>query len=138
METITAASVSEPEPQGPKWEKKENPQAYDQSPYFYVHKQPARHILGLVGGNEVSVAKSPVDVESDLRGLNLPNTFCPSRAYQPATAAQTVLVRKNTKGEQKVDVTLQALPAYQLWGYPVVLGPEPLQRTNVCTNPERY
>ena len=119
------------------WEKKENPQAYDQSPYFYVHKQPARHVLGLVGGNEVSVAKSPVDVESDLRGLNLPNTFCPSRAYQPAATTETVLVRKSTKGDQRVDVALTTLPAYQMWAYPSVVAPLPMEN-EVCMRPEKY
>ena len=35
------------------FEKKENPQGYDQSPFVYVSAEPKRHILGVYGGNEV-------------------------------------------------------------------------------------
>ena len=65
------------------WEKRENPQHYDELKSQEVHPSPHRHVLGLVGGNEVSVIKgNQVDLESDLRGINIPNTFCPSRQYQ--------------------------------------------------------
>jgi hypothetical protein len=37
------------------FEKKENPQSYDQRREFVQHVKAARHVLGLVGGNEVSI-----------------------------------------------------------------------------------
>jgi hypothetical protein len=76
------------------WEKEENPQSYQQLPQKYINEAPKRHILGLVGGNEVSLIKGNiVDLESDLRGINIPNTFCPQRQYQapqPSTAKQAM------------------------------------------------
>ena len=80
----------------------------------FIHPTPKRHILGVVGGNEVSLPKgNMVDVESDLRGINIPNTFCPWRQYQ------------------------QHLPVYQMWGYPGMPAPVPM-RSVVCNNPEKY
>lgn len=123
---------------GPDWEKKENPQAYDQSPFYYVHKNAARPMLGMVGGNDVSLTKgSLVDVESDLRRINLPNTFCPQRGYQPPKEGETKIVRDNVKTKQTVDTTLRHLPSIQPWAYPVVMGPEPL-KANTCGTPQRY
>ena len=135
---IRGYSVSEPEPKGPAWEVKENPQRYDQTAFAYVHKTPGRHMLGVVGGNEASLIKgNQVDLESDLRGLNIPNTFCPQRAYQPAPNKPEQIVRKNVKANLTINTQMQHLPTYQMWAYPVVLGPEPL-RVDDCGRPERY
>jgi hypothetical protein len=120
------------------WEKTENPQMYQQSPFYYVHKNAARPMLGLVGGNEVSLIKGNlVDLESDLRGINLPNTFCPQRGYQAPKEGVSKIVRENVKTKQTIDTRPRHLPAVQPWAYPVVMGPKPLQ-TSVCKNPERY
>lgn len=137
--SVKGYSVSESEPKGPSWERKENPQAYDQSPFFYVHVKPSRNILGVVGGNNVSLVKgNQVDVESDLRGLNIPNTFCPERAYQaPKEADPKKIVRDNVKTKQAIDIQLQHLPAQQMWAYPATIGPEPL-RVDHCGTPERF
>jgi hypothetical protein len=123
------------------WEKEENPQSYQQLPQKYINEAPKRHILGLVGGNEVSLIKgNMVDLESDLRGINIPNTFCPQRQYQapqPSTAKQAEILRKNTKIDTQIDVRPQHLPEYQMWAYPATFTPQPI-KSEVCKNPEKY
>ena len=58
------------------WEKEDDPQHYDFLTSQFVNPSPQRHILGIVGGNDVSLIKgNMVDLESDLRGINIPNTF---------------------------------------------------------------
>lgn len=120
------------------WEQRENQQAYTNEVTSFISPTPQRHILGLVGGNEVSLIKGNiVDLESDLRGQNIPNTFCPQRQYQPPKPAQTTIVRENVKTQQTVDIRPQHLPTYQMWAYPGMPAPTPL-RSNVCANPEKY
>lgn len=120
------------------WEKKEDPQHYDYLPSQFVSPNPHRHELGLVGGNEVSMIKgSQVDLESDLRGITIPNTFCPSRQYQPSLRSQKEIVRDNTKGSIRIDVQPNHLPAYQMMAYPSVIAPLPLVN-EVCQKPEKY
>lgn len=124
---------------GPTWERDENPQAYDKLTTTYIHAAPKRHILGLVGGNEVSVIKgNMVDLESDLRGITLPNTFCPWRKYQaPVSEQPATIQRKTTKGTVEIDIRQRHLPAYQMWAYPAVPAPVPL-KNEACKNPEKY
>jgi len=120
------------------WEKKENPQHYDELQSQEVHPAPHRHVLGLVGGNAVSVIKgNQVDLESDLRRINIPNTFCPSRQYQPPRASEKQIVRENTKVALNIHVEKQHLPAYQMIAYPSVVGPLPMVN-EVCQKPEKY
>lgn len=120
------------------WEKKENPQAYDETPYVYVHKQPARHILGVVGGNEVSgINGNRVDLESDLMGITRPNTWCNKREHLPPYVGDTTIKRKNPKIEITIDVKAKNLPAYQMWAYPATFAPVALENT-ACKNPEKY
>jgi hypothetical protein len=122
-------------------ERKENPQAYDFLPSQFVHVKPQRHVLGLVGGNEASpIAGNMVDLESDLRGQNIPITFAPWRMYQAPTAASVArgqILRKNTKAELTIDVRPMHLPAYQMWAYPGLQGPAPMV-SEVCRQPEKY
>jgi hypothetical protein len=57
---------------------------YSQIPQKYYHPNPSRNALGLVGGNDVSIASgSLVDVESDLRGTTRDLSNVPSKKYQP-------------------------------------------------------
>jgi len=120
------------------WEQTENPQTYDIELSSYLNPQPQRHILGIVGGNDVSIVKgNMVDMESDLRRINIPNTFCPWRQYQPPSADQKEIVRDNVKINLKIDTRLQHLPTYQMWAYPGMPAPVPL-KTEVCNNPEKY
>jgi hypothetical protein len=58
---------------------------YTQLPSKFYHPNASRNALGLVGGNEVSVASGNlVDVESDLRGTTRDLTNCPTRKFQPS------------------------------------------------------
>ena len=82
------------------WEKKEDPQHYDQLTSQLVHPDPKRHILGLVGGNEASLIKGNlVDLESDLRRINIPNTFAPyiriSNSKESRTIKLSVFSKEN-------------------------------------------
>ena len=134
MAALQEAFATEKHP----WESKENPQKYNYLVTEYISPNPKRHILGLVGGNEVSVAEgNVVDVESDLRGINLPNTFAPWRKYQPPPKNQREIKRDNVKIKLDIDVTPMHLPAYQMWAYPAVIGPQPIV-TEVCVRPEKY
>ena len=120
------------------WEKKEDPQHYVYLTSQFVNPNPKRHILGLVGGNEASLIKgNMVDLESDLRGINIPNTFCPWKQYQPPPKHQTEIVRDNTKISLKIDVQKANLPAYQMIAYPAVVAPFPI-KNEVCVTPEKY
>ena len=120
------------------FENRENPQMYAQTPFAYVHKEPARHILGLVAGNNVSLPKgNMVDVESDLRGLNIPLTKCPSREYQPPPSEQATIYRNSTKGKQVIDVRPRHLKGYQMWSYAATFAPIPMNAQQ-CGRPEKY
>jgi len=120
------------------FEASENPQSYGQTPFAYVHEKPARHMLGLVGGNDVSLPKgNMVDVESDLRRLNIPLTQCSARAYQPPPIKQSSINRKSTKGTQIIDVRQRHLPSMQMWSYQATFAPVPMKVTQ-CGRPEKY
>jgi hypothetical protein len=95
-----------------------------------------RHILGLVGGNEVSrIAGNQADLESDLLGITRPNTWSTARKHLPPNGY--VISRDNPKISLKVDTQPVHLPAYQQWAYPSVVGPEPLHK-ETCHRPEKY
>lgn len=120
------------------FEKSENPQTYVENVFSYVHKQPTRHVLGLIGGNEVSLpAGNMVDVESDLRRLNIPLTSCSAREYQPPASQQTDIVRKNVKSDLKINVRPRHLPAIQMWSYAPTFAPMPMS-VQQCGRPEKY
>ena len=120
------------------WEKKEDTQHYDQLASQLVHPEPRRHILGIVGGNEASLIKGNlVDLESDLRRINIPNTFAPWRQYQPPQKGDKEIVRDNVKTKQTINVQKEHLPIYQMMAYPAVMAP--LEMVNeVCRKPEKY
>ena len=112
MASIAEAFGTEKHP----WESKENPQKYTYLASEYISPKPQRHILGLIGGNEVSVAEGNlVDLESDLKGINIPNTFAPWRQYQaPTDPNAKEITRANTKITLKIDTAPMHLPAYQI------------------------
>ena len=121
------------------WIQEDNPYVYDELKTNYVSPTPKRHILGLVGGNEVGLKEwgAMRDVESELRGTTRPLTDCPSREYAPLKLGQTSLVRKNRKTTMTIDISQPKLAEYQMWAYPATYAPEPLviQR---CGKPEKY
>jgi hypothetical protein len=135
MASIAEAFSTEKHP----WESKENPQKYTYLASEYISPTPKRHMLGLIGGNEVSVAEGNlVDLESDLKGINIPNTHAPWRQYQaPTDPNAKEITRNNTKITLKIDTAPMHLPAYQMWAYPGMPTPAPI-RNEVCRNPEKY
>jgi hypothetical protein len=118
------------------FERAENPQAYDEPVASVRHVKEARHILGLVGGNEVSrIAGNQADLESDLLGITRPTTWCAKRLHAPPSG--TTIVRDTTKGALNINAAPIHLPTYQMWAYPEVVGPEPLMK-ETCHRPEKY
>lgn len=119
------------------FERAENPQSYDEFASAVRHVKERRHILGLVGGNEVSrIAGNQVDLESDLQGITRPTTWSATRQHLPQTDPNRI-ERNTAKGTFQVDVTPQHIPTYQMWAYPSVLAPEPLKKES-CGRPEKY
>jgi hypothetical protein len=120
------------------WEKKEDPQHYDYLTSQLVHPTPRRHMLGMVGGNDVTLIKGNlVDLESDLRRINIPNTFAPWKQYQPPQRGDKEIVRNNVKTQQKINIQKDHLPVYQMIAYPAVTAP--LEMVNeVCMKPEKH
>lgn len=118
-------------------ERAENPQTYDAPAYTVRHVKEARHILGMVAGNEVSrIAGNQADLESDLRGITRPLTDCPTREHLPPTG-EAKIARNNPKTTLTIDTTPLHLPERQAWAYPVVLAPVPLEK-ETCGRPEKY
>lgn len=114
----------------------ENPQAYGRFNAEVEHPRPARHVLGLVGGNESAFVRTNwPDVESDLRGITRPNTFCPTRQHLPPTGP--LLKRTNPKETITIDTTPIKMREMQMWAYPAVVAPEPLVKES-CGRPEKY
>jgi len=123
---------------------------YTQIPQKFYHPNASRNALGLVGGNDVSVASGNlVDVESDLRGTTRDLSNCPSRKFQasacsPATneplnghsslapiqggcpPKQLVFTDRATGKVRAVNTTPRHLPTTQYVSYPGVPAPEPL------------
>jgi hypothetical protein len=135
----------------PSWVRDDNISVYDLNiPNRVVHQNysivenklasPAakRHILGIVGGNDVSrLAGNPQDIESDLRGLTRPLTNCPSREYHPTKVGQEQLNYNNRKTNLSIDIRPVHLAEYQMWAYPTAYAPLPLQK-ETCGRPEKY
>jgi hypothetical protein len=121
-------------------EKNENPQSYAYADYTVKHVKSARHILGLVGGNEVSGVKGNVtDVESDLRGTTRPLTRGSARQHQPLHTKQMMIERVNSKYNTPLRINIQPnhLPTYQMWAYPATFAPQPFAKES-CQNPEKF
>jgi hypothetical protein len=105
------------------FEKKENPQVYDRFIQEYQSDMPKRHMLGLVGGNEVYEIKgNRVDLESDLIGITRANTWATNRKHLPSDTPDSI--KRDTPKEK---ITINATPMkseeFQMWSYPVVNAP---------------
>jgi hypothetical protein len=127
---------------------------YTQIPQKFYHPNASRNALGLVGGNDVSIASGNlVDVESDLRGTTRDLSNAPSKKYLPThalgsnlpisgrgkTAAtmlapigeerparQLVFTERATGKVRTVSVEPRHLPTRQMFSYPGVPAPEAL------------
>lgn len=120
------------------FEKTENPQAYVETPYAWVAKQPQRHILGLTGGNEVSgIQGNRVDLESDLFGITRPNTWSTERKHLPPKVNDTTIYRTNPKETLSVNIRPAHLPSYQMFAIPAAFAPIPFEKQS-CMRPEKY
>lgn len=118
-------------------EKMENPQRYDQLPEFVQHVKERRHILGLVGGNEVSRADGHIaDIESDLQGITRPISWATDRHHLPLSNINKI-TRENPKVQISIDATPVHLNPFQQWAYPAVIGPVPLEK-ETCMKPEKF
>jgi len=114
----------------------ENPQAYQRFNTEVEHPRPSRHILGIVGGNEVSLSKGNMsDIESDLKGITRPNSDSTERHHLPSK--NPVVTRNNPKQVITIDSTPVHLKSAQFWAYPSVIAPEPL-RKQTCGAPHKY
>jgi hypothetical protein len=133
------ATLSEafPAPNSAALENSENPQKYEQLPEFVRHVKERRHIMGLVGGNEVArAAGNAVDLESDLLGITRPNSDSTAR-HHLLQRDTSKITRENPKINISIDATPIPLPVYQQWAYPAVLAPIPLEK-ETCGRPEKY
>jgi hypothetical protein len=99
---------------------------YTQIPQKFYHQNASRNALGLVGGNDVSIASGNlVDVESDLRGTTRDLSNCPNRQFQ-SLPKQIVFTDRATGKLRTVSTIPRHLPTRQYVSYPGVPAPEPL------------
>jgi hypothetical protein len=121
------------------WEKKENPQTYDILPSYAENPKPTQHMLGIVGGNEVPYKNRllQVELETDLRGITRPNTFCPQRQHQPLPDTVSQIIRNVPKEKVVVNVVTKPLAQSQMWAYPATIAPEPFT-IETCQQPWKY
>lgn len=135
----------------PQWIRQDNPHAYDMiipnrtiqsgqssAQQGLVGMTPKRHVLGLVGGNNVSqIVGNRQDLESDLRGLTRPLTNSPSRQWRPLKADAQNLSYDNRKSHIAIDIRKKHLEEYQMWAYPATFAPQPLHK-ETCQAPHKY
>jgi hypothetical protein len=110
---------------------------YTMIPQKFYHPNASRNALGLVGGNEVSVAAGNlVDVESDLRNITRDLSKAPTKQYRPscplggakecpAWPKQLVFTDRSSGKLVSVNTQPRHLPTSQMMSYPGVPAPEP-------------
>jgi hypothetical protein len=135
----------------PQWVKNDNPHSYDMmipdrtiqagqssQQQGLAGMTPKRHVLGLVGGNNVSqIVGNRQDLESDLRGLTRPLTNAPARQWQPLKADAQNLSYDNRKTHLAIDIRKKNLEEFQMWAYPATFAPQPLHK-ETCQAPHKY
>jgi len=118
------------------FEKKEGYHLNGMPMYSYEHIVPKRHILGIVGGNEVYEIKgNRTDLESDLQGITRPFTRCNEGQHKPDKS--NILERINNKLDLKINVKPIPREEYQMWSYESVNAPEGYT-LEACTRPEKF
>jgi hypothetical protein len=141
MLAFTAANAnfeSDPSPFATPWVQKENPFKYRELAQQWVSPAPKRHLIGLVGGNEVSIiAGNMADLESDLRGTTRPITRGPELEHAPIPPNATHLPIKNRKTDITINIKQKNLAEYQMWGYAGAYKPEPIVK-ETCGTPHKY
>jgi len=131
---------------------------YTQIPQKFYHPNASRNALGLVGGNDVSVASGNlVDLESDLRGVTRDLSNAPAKKFQsscplgsgealhgtgrnpttmlasvqggcPPWPNQLVFTERATGKIRTVATAPRHLPTTQYVSYPGVPAPDALQQ----------
>jgi hypothetical protein len=102
----------------------------------YQHIIPKRHILGLVGGNEVYEIKgNRVDLESDLQGITRPFTRYNKGHHTPSNVNS--VERSNIKSDLKINATPIPRDEYQMWSYASVNAPQSFN-IEACMRPEKF
>ena len=106
---------------------------YISDPVRYYHPNPRRFEFGLPAGNEVSIVKNMVDLESDLFGIDRKLSRCDALKYinpcpsgdMNACKPSQVVMRGNPSNMGRVlDTTLHHLPPAQMFRYvPVQVDP---------------
>jgi hypothetical protein len=139
---LYAAPVNAPPDQNPytaaPWINKENPQYYHEFASQWNLPNPKRHILGTVGGNEVSmIAGNQQDIESDLKGITRPWTWCQDKKWAPLPEGAKTLTVQNRKTNLTIDVRPVNLPDFQMWAYAGAYKPLPLVK-DTCGVPHKY
>jgi len=107
--------------------------AYVIDPIRYDHPHKRAISFGIVAGNDVSIVKNMVDLESDLKGQTRLASKCPTLYYQnpcPSGDMNTckpkqVVIRGNPANMGRVvDTTLYHLPPAQMFRFtPTQLDP---------------
>ena len=119
------------------FEKDENPQMYDKYVSEYQHVKPKRHILGLVGGNDVyEIEGNRVDLESDLIGITRPNTWGTLREHLPSSNPNEIQ-RKNPKNSISINATPEKREEFQMWSYAAVFAPLSFKK-EPCTLKQKF
>jgi hypothetical protein len=122
---------------------------YLQIPQKFYHPNAGRNALGLVGGNEVSLASGNlVDVESELRNITRDLSKAPAKQYRPSCPLGTSdaldstvasvhgtcpswpksfsFIERSTQKVQTVSTAPRHLPTMQNATYAGVPAPKPL------------
>jgi len=116
---------------------------YTQIPDRFYHASASRNALGLVGGNDVSIASGNlVDVESELRNITRDLSRAPTKNYVPACqdkdqndltaphkcqAKSFSYLERSSSNAIRVDLTPLHLRTSQFASYPGVPAPEPMR-----------
>lgn len=100
--------------------------SYILSPYRYEHKDKCRHVLGLIGGTNVShITGNMVDLDSELRGQTRYINKCGDNMYIPSDDG----IIKNDK-TPPIDTKALHLPSCQNIMYRSIPLPEKMQFNN--------
>lgn len=100
-------------------------------PIKHVNTNQCAHQFGIVAGNDVSVVKDPVQLESELKGITRHHSRCAKYKYQPShDGSRMMLGPKPGCDAEFLNVNMTHLPTCQMIHYkpiPLVPSVEPKQ-----------
>lgn len=110
---------------GKRLQESTGPLSYSMYPMKYENCKKCRHSIGLVAGNDVSIARgNMVDLENDLRNQTRPASRCPEAKYQ-GPQYPFVSYPGVSCGGRSVDVSPVHLPECQFFELPRPSLPKP-------------